>query len=155
MAGHFQDVRDWFRLGKRTDTFARHFVRHFRTKPKPVEVRALCRFKVLKEIEPFGFMKKVKTDECKLCMAERLAILKGKQKGYKLINENSELHGPCRHCARFHRFNGTDEPGKGEKGILFKEIRTDPPRKKKKKKRTALSRVNPNVVPTHKIVIDL
>ena len=98
-------------------------------------------------------MKKVKTDECKLCMAERLAILDGKRRGYKLINENSEIHGPCRHSARFHSFESTEEPGKGEKGtILCKEIQPNPPKKKKKKKtkKAPLSRLDPNVVPTHR-----
>ena len=85
-------------------------------------------------------------------MTERLAILDGKRQGYKLINENSEIHGPCRHSARFHSFESTEEPGKGEKGIILcQEIPAGPKKKKKKKKKTApLSQLDPNMVPTHR-----
>ena len=44
-----------------------------------------------------------------------------------LINENSEIYGPCRHRAKFHRFldlSCTDERVKREKGSSANKKRT-------------------------------
>jgi hypothetical protein len=38
------------------------------------------------------------------------------------LNDRSEIHGSCRHTARFHRLrirSGTDDPSKGERVVFF------------------------------------
>ena len=76
------------------------------------------------------------------------------------MNENSEIHGPCRHSARFHRFESTDELGESEKSpILCQVISTGEngtvgkkkvKKSKKKSKTGPLGHLDPNVVPTHR-----
>ena len=119
MYGHFNDVRKWFLTGQRTDTFARHFATHFSTTPKAADVRKKCSFKILQSINPFSYMKGVRTEDCRLCNAEKLWLFKKKAKT-KVINENSEIYGPCRHTAKFHRFprSSTDERSKREKSSI-------------------------------------
>ena len=68
-------------------------------------------------------MKKVRTNECRLCMAEKCEIVTGKMKGVKLLNENFEIYGPCKHRTRFHRFRSTDEhQARCEKSPGTKEV---------------------------------
>ena len=82
-----------------------------------------CKFKVLKEICPFSFMKNVRTHECRLCLAEKSAIVEARLKGKNLINDNSEIYGPCRHISKFHRFPSTEERGKArEKDKIHKNV---------------------------------
>lgn len=113
MYGHFRDIMDWFQSGKQTDTFAKHFVRHFKKKPSAAEVREKCQFRVLKMVNPFSYMKKVRSYECKLCMAEKVTIISRFKEWKRIINANSEIYGPCRHNSRFHRFQSTDERERG------------------------------------------
>lgn len=83
----------------------------------------------------------------------------GKRKGHRLLNENSEIHGPCQHRVRFHRFktvkNNTDELSKSEKGvILCKEIQVPAmikPRREKKKS-NPLAQIDPNIVVTRQVI---
>ena len=59
----------------------------------------------------------MRTPECKLCMAEKCELVSRLHKGKRVMNANSEIYGPCRHKARFHRFHqSTDERGEREKG---------------------------------------
>ena len=94
---------------KTNDAFAKHFVQHFRTQPKDQDVRALCYYEVLKKINPFIFMKKVRKNECLFFAAEKWEIVMGKMKEVKFLNENFEIYDPCKHRTRFHRFRITDE----------------------------------------------
>ena len=38
-----------------------------------------------------------------------MEITKRRLNGIKILNANSEIYGPCRHCSAFHRYRGTDE----------------------------------------------
>ena len=116
MEGHFDDVKHFFRKGETKDTFAKHFVRHFSKKPSNAEVRKLCSFKILQNVNPFSFCKSAKTYGCRLCLAEKSSIVNCRLNKEALLNENSEIYGACKHCPKFHRFRSTDERRKREKG---------------------------------------
>ena len=136
MSGHFADVSKWYKKGVRTDSFAKHFTRHFNENPTYREIRDLCSFKILQTVNPFSFMKNVRSYECRLCLAEKSWIVKMKQ-AKNIINENSEIYGPCRHRAKFHRFlhSCTDESHIGdEKGKTH-------PAKRQKQMRTPLGEI--------------
>ena len=125
MSGHFSDVRRWFRDGQQTDSFAKHFAQHFDSKPTPAEIRAKCDFSVLQQVNPFSFMKRVRTYNCILCLGEKSWIAKKRQK-FRIINENSEIYGSCKHRAKFHRFSScTDEHGECEKSRPTAPSQTD------------------------------
>ena len=76
-------------------------------------------------------MKNVRSYSCKLCLAEKCYIVKGKR-AKNLINADSEIYGPCRHNTDFHRFLDpcTDEGVPPEKGKREKGKKT---RKQKRK----------------------
>ena len=116
--GHFDDVQKWFRSGTLTDSFAKHFAGHFSTKPTTGQIRELCEFKILSRINPFSFTKGIRTHGCRLCMAEKAALVSEKYKGKNLINDNYEIYGPCRHRSKFHRFPCTDERNRREKDLV-------------------------------------
>ena len=45
-----------------------------------------------------------------------MEILKAKQKNQRfLLNDNTDIYGPCRHRTKFHRFHCTDELCESEK----------------------------------------
>ena len=118
MKQHYDDVGKFFRKGTQTDTFAKHFVRHFRSVPTANDVRQKCEMKILQQINPFGFVKRVRSHSCQLCNVERYWLIKARMKGDKLMNANSEIYGACRHQSSFHRFQlSTDERRRWEKGI--------------------------------------
>ena len=79
---------------------------------------------ILWQGNPISCMKTFKKVGCKLCMMERVHILKTEKVDEKnLINTNEELFGACRHNAHFHRFiekqifePSTDEARKAKKG---------------------------------------
>ena len=67
---------------------------------------------------PISCMKTFRQLNCRLCMRERLEILKmGKKEPRKLINSRSEIYGACRHKPRFHRYfmNGPTSADEGLK----------------------------------------
>ena len=100
------------RYGKsgRTDLFAKLFVRHFNSQPKAGKIRDLCELEILHTINPFIFIRGVRTLECRLYMGEKLEILKARNYNTRfLINDSSDIYGPCQHRTKFHRFHCTDE----------------------------------------------
>ena len=63
------------------------------------------KFKVIKQLNPIGAMKKFTKPNCNLCMQERLTILKKLcDKRVTVMNKNLEIYGACRHKTTFHRF---------------------------------------------------
>ena len=60
---------------------------------------------------------------CKLCMKERLSILRNlRTKQDSIINSRTELYGACRHKTKFHRYENSifisaDESHQGSKRI--------------------------------------
>ena len=125
---HCDDVRNLVRLERKADSFARHFAAH--VKEGPVgdtrgELRKVVDHEVLWEGNPISCVKSFGKLNCKLCMRERMEILKASREDKEnLINSCHEIYGACRHKAKFHRFikNGnvtnntnTDDGGKPER----------------------------------------
>ena len=48
-------------------------------------------------------------------------IVEARLKGKALMNDNSEIYGPCRHISKFHRFPSTDERS-SEKGKIDRHV---------------------------------
>ena len=69
-------------------------------------------FKLVKQINPIGAMKKFTKPNCNIFMQERLTILKNlRNKRVMVMNNNSEIYGAWRHKTTFHRFFlSTDDP---------------------------------------------
>ena len=100
--------------GELCDSYARHFATYFLMIPKPWELRAIANFEILWQGNCLCTVKTFGTDRCKLCMRERVEILKvRKNEPTKLINLCLEIYGACRHKPKFHRFS-TDEHDKCE-----------------------------------------
>ena len=90
MNGHFSDVRKYVCRNQATDSFAKYFAKFFDAKNNPPRcptVRELCEFKILWSGNILNCMKDFGTDKCKLCMKERLEILKKTQKKSKPLNK--------------------------------------------------------------------
>ena len=99
-----------------SDSFAKHFSKHFRNdKPdkndqiSSKDVREITRVSILWQGNPISSMKTFGRVNCNLCMMERLEILKAERidrlKGEgKLINSSNEFYGACRHRTKFHRY---------------------------------------------------
>ena len=110
MNGHFNDVQKLVCKKVQSDSFARHFAKHFTTKPSPKKLRDILDFEVLWAANPISAVRSFGKLSCSLCMAERLKILSyTKNKTKNLMNACSEIYGACRHKPRFHRFPSTDE----------------------------------------------
>ena len=110
MNGHFNDVQKLVCKKVQSDSFARHFAKHFTTKPSPKNLRDILDFEVLWAANPISAVRSFGKLSCSLCMAERLKILSyTKNKTKNLMNACSEIYGACRHKPRFHRFPSTDE----------------------------------------------
>ena len=137
------DVRKWFKRREGTDYFAKHKVRHFDSKPTAGQVRDLCTFEIIRTINPFSFMRGIRTYECRLCMEEKVEILKAKKNNPRtLINENSDIYGPCRHRTKFHRYLCTDELCESEKNSSkYKKAKSRINVKRRNRKRASLGTI--------------
>ena len=63
-------------------------------------------FKVVKQLNQIGAMKKFTKRNCNLFIEERLTILKNlRDKCATLINNNSDIYGACQHKTAFRRFS--------------------------------------------------
>ena len=112
MDGHFSDLQRLIKNGKKSDSFAAHFVQHFNTNTSCTDLRKCMMFKVIKQIKPIGAMEKFTKINCNLCMQERLTILKNLcDKRVTVMKKNSGIYGACWHKTTFHRFCiSTDDP---------------------------------------------
>ena len=105
MDGHFSDLQLLLKNGLKSDSFAAHFVQHFNSTPWRTELRKCMTFKVLKQLNLIGAMKKFTEPNCNLCMQERLMILKIiRDKRVTVMNKKSEIYGVYRHKTFFHQF---------------------------------------------------
>ena len=98
MAQHFNDVQQLVLHGKASDSYAKHFARHFPPdkKPKPLEIRSLSEHTVLWQGNLISLMKTFETLNCQLCMKERLFIVsKFNDKTDSLINSCNEVYDAC------------------------------------------------------------
>ena len=65
----------------------------------------MVQISILWEGNAISCMKSFGTLTCRLCMAERLAILdKSRNDKENLINSCGEIYGACRHKSKFHRY---------------------------------------------------
>ena len=97
MDGHFSDLQRLLKNGQNSDSFAAHFVQHFNNTTSHTDLRKCMTFKVLKQLNPIGAMKKFAKTNCNLCMQERLKILKMiRDKRVTVMNKNSDIYGACR-----------------------------------------------------------
>ena len=98
MNQHFCDVQNFITKNKKSDSFAKHFAKHFNEKPTNQQMREIISFKVLWNGNPLSLNKRFGKSDCSLCMAERLKILdysRNWKTRNKLINFCSEIYGAC------------------------------------------------------------
>ena len=76
MDGHLSDLQRLLKNGQKSDSFAAHFVQNFNSTTSRTELRKCMTFKVLKQINSIGAMKKFTKPNCNLCMQEHLTIPK-------------------------------------------------------------------------------
>ncbi len=108
MQQHFSDTARLCNDGVKSDSFAAHFASHFNDTDEDVArrmVRDIVDMEVVWQGNAISCMKSFGKLSCRLCMKERLEILKQSRKNPdKLLNSNSELYGACRHKTKFHRY---------------------------------------------------
>ena len=75
MDDHYSDLLCLLRSGGKSDSFSAHFEQHFNTTTSSIYLCKYMTFKVVKELNLIGAMKKITKPNCDLCMQERLAIL--------------------------------------------------------------------------------
>ena len=98
MDGHLSDLQCLIKNGQESYSFAAHFVQHFSTTKSRKDLRKYMTFKVVKQLNPIGAMKRVTKPKFNLSMQERLTILKKLcEKRVTVMNKNLEIYGACRH----------------------------------------------------------
>lgn len=120
MEQHFGETCKQVNEGDKSDSFAAHFAAHFEGGDEDI-TRQMVRNKVDMEIvwqgDAISCMKSFGQLSCRLCMKERLEILKQTRRSpEKLINSRSELYGACRHKTNFHRYKLNRSP------VLMKDL---------------------------------
>ena len=112
MDSHFSDLLRLLKNGQTLDSFYAQFEQHFNTTTSRTDLRKYMTFKVVNQLNLIGAMKTFMKPNCKLCMAERLTILKYlRDKQVTIVNKNLVIYGACRHKTTFHRFClSTDDP---------------------------------------------
>ena len=119
VSGHLQDTRRLVLRGERSSTLASHLAqmwqRNSNSTPTAGMLREMLSCSVLWQGDPFSCSKTFGKLACKLCQKERVALLRHSwSDGVNMLNDRSEIHGSCRHRARFHRLickrSGTDDP---------------------------------------------
>ena len=105
MDSHLSDLLRLLKNGKKSESFAAHFEQHFNNTTSRTDLRMYMTFKVVNQLNPIGAMKTFTKPNFNLCMEERLTILKNiRDKHVKIMNDNSEIYGACRHKTTFHQF---------------------------------------------------
>ena len=96
MDGHFSGLQRLLKNGQKSDSFADHFLQHFNDTTSHIDLRKCMTFKVIKQLNPIDAMKAFTKPNCKLCIQERLTILKMlRDKRVTVMNKNSEIYGAC------------------------------------------------------------
>ena len=97
MNQHAQDIRVLVNTGKTSDSFAKHFAKHFGPAEKATvaKARELVKVEVEWQGNPISIMRSFGKLNCGLCMKERIKILHlSRNDPGKLINSNSEKRKP-------------------------------------------------------------
>ena len=112
MDGHLSDHQRPLKNGQKPDSFAAHFEQHFNYTTSRTDLRKYVMFKILKQLNQIGAMKKITKPNCDVCMEECLTILKKlSDKRITVMKMNSDIYEACRHKTTFHRFCLiTDDP---------------------------------------------
>ena len=93
MYGNFSNLQRLLKNGQKSDSFTAHFVRHFNNTTSHIDLRKCMTFKVTKQLNTIGAMKKFAKPNCNICMQERLTILKKlREKCVTVMNNNSEIY---------------------------------------------------------------
>ena len=66
--GYFSDLLRLLKNGQKSYSFAAHFEQHFNTNTSRTALRKYMKFKVVKQLNPIGAMKKFTKPNCNLCM---------------------------------------------------------------------------------------
>ena len=95
-----------------SDSFSANFRQHFKATTSRKDLRKYMMFKVVNRLKPISAMKTFTKPNCKLCMEERLTILKNpRDKRVIIMNNNLGICGACQHKTTFRRFClSTDYP---------------------------------------------
>ena len=102
MVGNFSDLLRLLNNGHKYDSFAAHFEKHFNSTLSRKYLRKYMAFKLVKQINPIGAMKKNTKQNCNLCMEKRLNTLTNlHDKRVTIMNKNLEIYGSCRHKTTF------------------------------------------------------
>ena len=111
MSGHFNNTVKYVKEGKLTDTFGAHFGDLLLANGRPPgdatgkteHVQNLVETRVIWQGNPLKLMRGVGTEDCHLCMAEHIQILKFfKAKDPRIINSINEIYSACQHKSCFH-----------------------------------------------------
>ena len=80
------------------------YVKRYGTKVYNVnKVRDMCQHEILYEGDPLKVVKTYGGNACRICMVERMEILKEScRNGRKLLNKRSKIFSTCRHNVHFH-----------------------------------------------------
>ena len=117
VGGHLQGARRFLRHGTRSSTLAIHLAQMWQRSSNSIPSAGMLRDElscsILWQGDPFSCSKTFGKLSCKLCQKERVALLRHSwMDESNMLNDRSELHGSCRHTARFHRLfmrSGTDD----------------------------------------------
>ena len=105
MVGHFSYLLHLLKNGHKYDSFAVHFEQHFNSTISRTYLRKYMAFKLVKQINPIGAMKRFTIPNCNLCMEQRLNTLTNiHDKPVTIMNKNLEIYGSCRHKTTFDSY---------------------------------------------------
>ena len=126
---HCNDVVKLVNCGERSDSFASHWGSHFEDGNHDIrasDVRELIEVEILWQGSPIKCMRSFGKKTCRLCMEEKLEILKRNKKNPALlINSKGEVYGACRHKTKFHRFEVTmNKPVSTDKGTKPERVQS-------------------------------
>ena len=126
---HLSDVVKMVNKDFTSDSFAAHFAKHFQSTTNDAtvgSVRKMVDVKILWQGDPIKCVKSFGKKSCRLCMQERIEILKRSKKDPgRLINAKNEMYGACRHKPRFHRFKSSkDKKASTDDGSNLERVET-------------------------------
>ena len=112
MEGHLSDLQRLLKNGQKSDSFAAHFVQHFKPTKLRTDIRKYITVKVVKQLNLIGAMQTLAKPNFNICMEEHLTMLKLlRDKRVTVMNKNTEIYGACRHKTTFHQFfRSNDDP---------------------------------------------
>ena len=109
---HFSDLLRLLKNGQKSDSFSTHFEQHFKSTTSRIDLRKFTALQVVKQLNLIGVMKIFTKPNCKLCMEERLTIIKKlRDKLIMVMNKNLDIYRACQHRITSHQyFLRTDDP---------------------------------------------